>query len=195
MKKGLKIILLALVGQLSVSCLNLNNDKEEKLSLDSDFETVEINDKYSMRIPNYMKKADNLNMDASLQYQNIYKETYIIVIDENKEEFISVFKDIGEYSDSLSPLKNYKDAQLQFIGESINIGSMSEDKAIKINRLDAEKVIIDGTVEGVDYDISYFLTFIEGKETFYMIMAWTLQDKKNKYRPTFEASVKSFREL
>lgn len=191
----MRIIILSVnLVWLFISCSQITeNDKVEDLSLEEDFMSVTIKDQYSMMIPKYMKEVSNLNQDASLQYQNIYKETYIIVIDEPTDEFISVFKDLEEYNDSISVVRNYRDIQLQYLAEGIDIINMTEPESLQINGLDSEKVTIDGAVEGIDFNITYFLTFIEGSDNLYMIMAWVHEDEKEKYRGTFEQVVGSFK--
>lgn len=162
----------------------------------SSFQEANINNEYSMMLPDYLTKASNLNDDASLQYQNIFKETYIVVIDESKQEFIDTFKELGTYDDKKSPLVNYREAQINFFKEtatSMNPGS--EPKPVKINGLDAEMMDFEAKVEGVESDIYYCVSFIEGKDKLYWVMAWTMPSSKDKYKPDFEAAMKSFREI
>lgn len=196
MKHLPKLTLILFIGLLLTSCSDsLNNTIEEIVAIEDDFMPIEINDEYVINIPKHMKVANDLNDDAALQYQNIFKETYLIVIGESKEVFVSEFKELGEYNDSLSVVENYRDIQLQFLSEGMDINMQSEAKSLKINGLDAEMIEIDAQVEGIVYGISYFLTFIEGEENIYMIMAWTLEDKKEKYKPEFEKSMQSFQLL
>jgi hypothetical protein len=68
-------------------------------------------------------------------------------------------------------------------------------KKLKINGLHAASIEIDANIEGVEVPITYFLTFIEGKGKLYMIMAWTLADKKDNHRETFEQMAQSFKSL
>ncbi|NER15340.1 hypothetical protein GWK08_17935 [Leptobacterium flavescens] len=193
MKLLLKPSFLLLLCLTMTSCLNVNGDKDENLSLDRDFSEVEINNEYKIKIPKYMDKTSDLNDEASLQYQNIFKETYVVIIDESKEDLISTFKDLGEYNDSLSVVENYRDIQLSSIHENIVTSYESDFRSLNINGLDAEAFEMDGRVDGVDYDIAYFLTFIEGKEKLYMLMAWTLQDRRERYKSTYEKIASSFR--
>ncbi|PKV52724.1 hypothetical protein ATE84_4844 [Aquimarina sp. MAR_2010_214] len=193
MKNTSKLLILFVLGQLLTSCFTSNKNKNDTLFIEEDFVPVEINNQYELSVPKYMKEAHDLNDDASLQYKNIYKETYIVVIDEPKEEMISTFKELEEYNDSLSVIKNYKNIQLHILNEVIDINMTSDPKSLQISGLDAEFVEFDGKIEGLAFDISYFLTFIEGKENVYMIMAWTLKNRKEKYRKAFEMATKSFR--
>lgn len=192
MKYLLKSIFILCFALLLNACFDLPKNETENLSLGSDFNTVKVNDQYSIALPKYMKEAVNLNGDASLQYQNIFKEVYITVIDEPKQELIEIFKELDEWDDSKSVVKNYRDIQLQFLSEGIAIENRSDPRSIKINGLDAEVMDIDGKVEDVAHAIAYRLAFIEGNEKVYVIMAWTLKDKRKKLQNTFQQIIMSF---
>ena len=192
MKNTFTLSFIILFGQLLTSCLDLDENKPEDISSEKDFTSVLINNEYRIRVPKYMKKANDLNDEASLQYQNIFKETYIIVIDESKEEFISIFQELEEYDNSISTVKNYRNIQLKFFNEVLDISRQSNSKSTKIGNLNSEVLEIDAYAEDVNDEIAYFLTFIEGEEKLYMIMAWTFKSQKGKYKSTFEKMVESF---
>jgi hypothetical protein len=146
-----------------------------------------------MGIPAFMTKATALNKGASLQYQNIFKEAYVIVIDENKQEFIDTYKKLSIYDTTRSVLSNYTDAQVQSITANIEVLSQKDATTSRINGLKAATVELDANVKDVKIPITYFLSFVEGNDKLYFIMAWTLQDKKDTHRDTFSRMVKSFR--
>lgn len=184
------LILVALLLTVS-GCLGFFSKKEETPEA-ANFIEVKVNE-YAVKVPEYMKKVTNLNEEASLQFQNIFKETYVIIIGENKEEFIAAFRDLGEYDSTRSVVENYRDIQLLTTAERIDVIGQSKPEAAVINGLPAQFVQVDANVEGASKPISYFFTFIEGDENVYMIMAWTLAERKEKYRNTFTAMAKSFR--
>jgi hypothetical protein len=189
MKKLQRITSSILLLSLLYACFD-TTQKEENISVDKDFNIVKINNEYKIGIPKYMKEAKDLNDEASLQYQNIFKETYIVIIDEPIDEFVDVFKELGEYDSTLSVVENYRDVQTQFISESFQINKKSASESLKINGLDAQMMELEGTFENID--IFYNLAFVQSKEKLYMIMTWTLKNRKNKYKKTFEAMIKSF---
>lgn len=186
-------MLILFIGLIQSAC-NLSNKKEE-LSLDKDFKFIKVNNDYGIHVPDYMKETKDLNNDASLQYANVFKETYVIVIDESKDEFIDTFTELEEYDTTISPVKNYRDVQLKMLIEGMDVKYKSDPMALSVNGLNAETVELDAQVEGIKYDIGYFITFIEGTENLYMIMEWTLQNRKEKYRTTFDQIARSFRLL
>lgn len=181
------------ISLLSVSCLNTN--KTEALETD-DFNTVPIGGLYEIDVPKYMKVATDLNFEASLQYQNAYKETYIVIIDEDKQDFVDVFRQMGAYDESISVVENYGKVQAQsFIDAASTVNYRSSPGSMIINNMPAQQVEFHGRVPEVPHDIGYLLTFVEGNDDLYMIMTWTMQDDMDKYRPTFEHMANSFREL
>ncbi len=193
MKHTLKIaIFLSLILSLS-ACLDFSKfTKEEKLSLDDDFNIVKVNREYSLAIPKYMSKANDLNDEASLQYSHIFKEAYVVVIDEPKEELKEVFLEMDEWDSDKTVAANYRDIQMGFLSEGINISSQMPARALTINGMDAEIVDLEGRVADIDYDIAYKLAFVEGDEKVYMIMTWTLADKKEDFDNTYEQIITSF---
>lgn len=177
------------------SCTYLQPNKEEVLSLESDFKKVRIDGKYQLSIPNYMRKTDQLNDEASLQYNNPYKETYTIVIDENKEQFLTAIKE-NQWADSLgTPIEIYRKLQMSLLGQGIAMTSVENLEVEKIGPLNAKRTQFEGKIEGVDEKIKYLITFIEGRGDLYMIMSWTLNDFSKKYLRTYHQIADSFQEI
>ena len=72
MKKTLTFILTIFLLQ---SC---GSGEEEQI--------ITVGNNYTLSIPSFLTKVNNLNDDASLQFQHAWKEFYVIAIDESKEE-------------------------------------------------------------------------------------------------------------
>ena len=144
-----------------------------------------------------MTEATDLNAEASLQYQNIVKETYVVVIDEPKEEFIKVFTGIGLYDESMSAIENYAQFQSESLVEMMNDISDRTDLAFtESNGLKRADFTITGMVADVpDYTIYYVLGYVEGASTMYTIMGWTLESRKDRYGADLEQMVASFKEV
>lgn len=155
--------------------------------------TVEVSGDYSMDIPQHMKKTTILNEEASLQYLNVYKEMYVIVIDESKENFRDSFERLGEYDTTLSMVQNYRNVQTQLMAEHCTIMERSRPESMHINGLDAEMLTVEARVNGID--VSHLLTFVEGTDNVYFIMAWTMKSKKERYMKDFRTMAKSFKLL
>lgn len=188
-------VALAACGNTKKGNDKAGTDGTEQVDM-SDFKEVKINNEYSMMLPGYLSKATNLNDEASLQYQNVFKETYIIVIDESKEEFVDAFKEVSVYDSTQSVLANYRQTQVNYFNEAVtNMQASTEPKAMEINGMKAEMLEFEAKVEEVPSNIYYILTFIEGKDKMYMIMAWTMPKNKEKYQEDFVAAIKSFKML
>ncbi|AEM69116.1 hypothetical protein Murru_0058 [Allomuricauda ruestringensis DSM 13258] len=180
---------------LILSCTSCKNFKAEKNDSEpkiQDFNTVAINNEYQIKIPRFMKGTTGLNEEASLQYQSLLKEAYLLVIDEPKSRFEEVYRDLEQYDEQLSVIQNYRDARLKILSRTTEINSKSKPQSFKINGLSAEFMEIDANISGVSSEISYFLTFVEGSNRVYMIMAWTLKDKKTEHKKTFKTIAESF---
>jgi hypothetical protein len=190
--KFYSLILLFASTLLLFSCTPEHN-KNDKAASKVELKPVTINGEYKMDVPAFMSKATTLNEAASLQYQNIFKEAYVIVIDEEKDAFIQAYKDLSAYDTARSVISNYTDTQIQSTTSELDVISQTEIKNFKVNGLNASSIEIDANLEGVQTPITYFLSFIEGQKKLYFVMAWTLQDKKEKHRETFQEMVKTFR--
>ncbi|MEZ4874942.1 MAG: hypothetical protein R2793_05715 [Flavobacteriaceae bacterium] len=196
MKKIYYPTLLFLVTLSLTACLGNGEKSKDSKEMDpSEFKTETVAGLYEMQIPEYMKSTKDLNTDASLQFQNIYKETYIAVIDEPKQDFIDTFTEMNEYDESKSPAENYQITQMNYFTEGLTIKSQGRAQKMTINGLEAYQQEMVGKVPGIDFDIFYLMTFIEGKETLYMMMEWTLSSNEDKYKSTFEYMANSFKEL
>jgi hypothetical protein len=88
----------------------------------ADFQEQKVGHVYHVSIPDYMTKSYSLNNAASLQYLNAAKETYLIVIEDSKEQLVEAgipFSGPGDFfehfvasfadkSSEISPRQNLK---------------------------------------------------------------------------------------
>lgn len=169
---------------------------EEESGEPAPTQTVSVKD-YSLDVPEYMTEANDLNAEASLQYQNVIKETYVVVIDEPKDEFIKVFSDLGMYDESLSPLENYAQFQSESVVEMMSmVADRTDLEFTEVDGLKKASFTVTGTVADVpDLSIYYVLGYVEGATTMYTIMGWTLESRKGRYGVDLEQMVASFKEM
>ncbi|PWH82362.1 hypothetical protein DIS18_08900 [Algibacter marinivivus] len=201
-KNVLRYSLVFIIIFISTSCIqklkeaaeNISGSSKQPESISaSNFSTVTVSEQYELSVPKYMKNMPNLHDEASLEYANIFKETYTVVIEENKQNFIDTFKEFDEYNDELSPIENYKIIQKQMFREAIEDVKIEDYGLTSINSLPARQFKMSGIVDGLDF--FYLIGFVSGKENIYMIMNWTLGDRRMKYENTFEYINSSFNEL
>jgi len=155
---------------------------------------VEINSKYSLDLPDFLSKTSGLNENASLQYQNLLKEFYIIVIDESSEEFYDAIKENQEYLDYYTEdFLGYSEFVYDLIVESLYSYESTEWKDLKINNLNARQIGISGKISGLD--VYYHYTIIEGAKDYYQVLIWTLKDKLEEHKPYMDEIANSFKEI
>ncbi|WP_306349695.1 hypothetical protein [Flavobacterium sp. '19STA2R22 D10 B1'] len=154
---------------------------------------VKIKNQYAMEIPASLSVTTDLNDEASLQYQNVFKEFYIITIDEPKVELKKALAENELSSEYSADLKGYTNLLLTNVKASIKLKSMSEIEETTINGLKAQIVSIEGNLDNLD--IYWKFAFIEGKTNYYQIMAWTTMDHKMNYEKQIDKALHSFKEL
>ncbi|UBZ14191.1 hypothetical protein LDL77_00405 [Flagellimonas marinaquae] len=174
------------------ACKNFKAKENDSEPKDENFNTVGVNNEYQIEIPRFMNGTTGLNEEASLQYQSLRHEAYLLIIDEPKLGFEQVYRDLEQYDNELSVLQNYRDARIQILSRTTKIINKFNSKPFKINGLDAEFLELEAKVNGVEDEIFYFLTFVDGGEKVYMIMAWTLKNRKEEHKKTFKTIAESF---
>ncbi|WP_222984473.1 hypothetical protein [Flagellimonas meishanensis] len=193
MKQNIGICCLLILGILLGSCIDSKkNGKSPAQSAESGFQQVTVNNEYVLSLPKYMEQASGLNNEASLQYQNNTKATYTIVLSESKEGLEQLLVPKKGDNTDVSLISQYGKMQLRLLNESMKIKRKNTPSSLNINGMDAEMLEIEGAVPGVENDIFYLLTIIEGKSKIYMVMSWTLSDNKQVYSNTFDQIAKSF---
>lgn len=193
------VAMIALISFSISSCTSKPKTDEDRGSLqpDDSFQEVKINGLYSMKLPDYLTEGYDLNDEASLQYQNTKDEVYVIVLDESKEDFVSMYRDILEdYDSTKSAVDNYATKQMESIEENMEtVTSKSTIRKSKLNGCDARIVDVIGTQTGIADGMGFTVAFIEGKETLYMLMTWTFEKDKPKFQDDMDKMINSFREL
>lgn len=125
---------------------------------------------YTLDIPNYLMKTYDLNDNATLQYQNIVKEAYTIVIEDSKEEL----KYVGML------FLNPKEFLESFISEyqiDMKNRSVSRIKEFTENNNKHAQLEITWTDEEIDFFM--IVTTVETNTHFYKILCWTTDQYKN----------------
>lgn len=174
---------------LYTSCDNIKKGPENLT--EDDFRTITINNNYSLDLPNYLSKGE-LNPDASLQYMHMFKETYVVVIDENLEDAKSSLRYLEGYDAENTILDNYIEFQKESFRNDSQIISMDKPKLITINGLKAKQFNMVLNFPDLDENISYLVTFFQSQERVYMLLSWTLESRTQRYMNTFKTIANSF---
>ena len=154
-----------------------------------EWKTIEVNN-YSVELPTYLSESKQLNDDASLQYQNIFKEVYIIVIDENKKEMETSLIDNGLSEIYSNDFEGYTKLLSTNLATNVEMKNKTEKDTL-INSLQAKILKFDGKVE--DIDVFYEVVYINGIYDYYQVFSWTLLENKSKYKETIDKMVHSFK--
>lgn len=150
------------------------------------FTEVKVNNRYSLLIPDYMQACTDLHKDASLQYQNIEKDIYALVIDEKKKTMqdYSLDYDIDTYFNNIAS---------QGFSENIKDGKVSIPGRQEINGHKALIAEITGKIE--ENEVYYKLGLIETPYEFYQILVWTRAQNKEELQGDITKMIESFKEL
>lgn len=131
---------------------------------------------YTLEVPNYMTKTYDLNDVATLQYKNIVKEAYTIVIEDSKDELTAlgmIFENSTEF------LENFTN-DYQTDKEDRTLSSAREFQS---NGQPHAQVEMTWTSEEIPYYM--LVTVVETEKHFYKILCWTLLENKDKLKNNF----------
>jgi|GEM_PF-2313356 len=170
--------------------MNLLSQKAENLDINKDFQTIEVQGEYSLKVPSYMKADTALHPDASLAYQHAVKEVATLVLDEYTSEIKESLPYMDGYSDSSSFIENYTNIQLNLIAEGLLYPEFGEIHLKEIDEYPASQVWMEGRIDGMD--IAYFITCVLANEKIYFVMSYTSKEKKTKFGDTFQKIGDSF---
>ena len=152
-------------------------------------QTVKIKNQYSIELPESLSKTNDLNDDASLQYQNLYDEFYIIVIDEKTTEIDDLFTTLNKKLG----LTSYVDFIKTDYEKGMKSPVFSGIKKGKIHGLESQIISISGRYENME--VFYKIAFLKSEKYYYQVMLWTLLDKKEEHEKEMDKVIASFKEI
>ena len=177
MKNASKVLVFVLLMMMNWSC-----NRNEK------FETVTFPD-FQVDLPEYMTEVDLQNPNAQLQYGDILKEHYVLVIEERVSDLESLGFDFT--------IEDYMDFALENV-----LNTISNSKSERLNETVKNDTGIDyitykiwGTFDEEDIDVYYRLTVYKSDDNFYNLMTWCMAEDERAYEPIMDKMVKSFKEL
>lgn len=149
------------------------------------FEIKQGGHSYTMEIPDYMSRTFDLNDVATMQYKNILKETYAIVIEDDKEELQSLGMTFTSPSDFLEYFVQdyYAQAEKREVTEAIEF----ENNGYAFSQVEL-------IAETADISLFMVITAVESETHYYKILCWTLLEYKDKYEEDFKRMAKSLKD-
>ncbi len=182
MKILVRCILLICIASTFLAC-----DKKEEV------QTVSYDNEYSVELPVYLKKVNNLNKDASLQYMNSVKGLCVMMIDESKEDFFNLIKEKNNQDNYSSDLEGYSKMLIERIGENFHFIEDPIVEDVSINGMDAK--YLSFAVRIATNDFYYEIAVINGEKKYYQLYTWVPVNFKSKEQNSMKGILESFEEL
>ena len=127
------------------------------------------------------------NLEASLQYCNLFAETYGLVLTETKAEVAAAI----EKREEDCAIDDYADLMINALTLDGFIAGPA--KSVIVDGLTGVRVEMKTNIDGIK--IAYLVTFVEGETHFHQVHCWTLQSREERNMPTLVKVADSFREL
>jgi hypothetical protein len=148
---------------------------------------------FSVKVPSYLKKATELHEDAVVQYQNIIKEFYFIVIEESADAFHESIVDAELQADYPADIDGYARFVTERFTENVDEVYKKTD-LLPITISGKNGRYFEANAKMGNVDIHYHYGFIQGDTTYYQVLSWTLMNKESKYNATMLNMLQSFKE-
>ena len=137
-----------------------------------------IDGQIQVTVPSGWTESSELNDDAVLEVGNVWDELFLIVILENKRDFISV------------DLEYYSQVTTEALISDIESPEKSQPLELLIHNNRAIQYEIRGTVE--DLNIAYLHTSVEDSQNYYQVLAWTLSSQFHNKESILQDVIQSF---
>ena len=184
MKKSIFLFITTLLITLLVSSCGTSSEPKE----------IVTNDKFKLQIPGIMSPANKLNEDASMIYAHMRQELYVMVLEDTFEELETIFIESeldDEYIVDFDLFCELVSDEEE--GAFITIDDRNKLKETTINGLKARFFEDSRKLNGIN--AFYKIALIEGKDTYYQVIAWTVASRKEQHNTTLENMIYSFEEL
>ncbi len=176
--KKMKLILLGLGLVLLFNACESNIKLKQK-SFDNIFE---------IGLPDYLAKTDLDNPDAILQYGNLIKGLYAMMIYEPKTDLTAAGLD---YS-----IEDYADFNLGNIKASLENPKVQRVSTFKkVNGIDCIAYKIWGVFPEINEEMFYYLTIFKTDLNYYSFHTWTMASRESTHINVMEKMINSFKEL
>jgi uncharacterized RDD family membrane protein YckC len=122
-----------------------------------------------------------LHDEASIEVGNGWKELYLIVLRENKSDFVGM------------NLDKYSQITKEILEESLEFPETSEPSEFRINDNDAVQYEIRGISEGLE--VVFLHTSVEDGRNYYQVLAWTLNSYFRNRKTLLQEVIQSFQTM
>lgn len=132
-------------------------------------------------LPKGWKEYRKLHENAEIQAAHLRKESYVIILSENKKDF-----------DEMNLEKHSKLTRTGIL-ESLKKPTINRMPDLTISRKPALQFEISGVMNNIN--IVYIHTTVETKEYFHQILAWTLKSQYDDNKVILQKVITSFKEI
>lgn len=124
------------------------------------YEKFDVPGKFSIEVPHYMSKSDKLHPDAVFQYENQFRTTYILVLEEKAADYDNQLQAYNDFAvtDLTKRLADVKQHQV--------------DSVSTINGHAAMVTELEGGLTGER--VYYKIGVIDAGQNYYRILGWTV---------------------
>ena len=181
MKKSLNLLLVSILTVFTFTACNLKTEYKAKT----------IDSIVSIDIPTYMAYQDMENPEASLQYGNLLKEHYLMLMIETKAEIASY--ELG-YDFTL---ESYADITLENFQAAVDNPELKKLSKMPrmINGMKSFPYEMRGEFEEINENIFYYITVLESDKAFYTIYSWCLEGGEKRFKNEMKIIAKSLKEI
>ena len=142
-----------------------------------------------------MTETTSLNQEAILQYQNEFRNIFLIVLENEKNDMQTTLAEYKPDEKFDSDFDKYFDYTI-FMIENRGFGHLNKENKLtnkKINGLNAKHLQSTHlTAEGM---IHFNIALIEGTGRYYQVITWTIANKEFQNKADMEMMVDSFTEI
>ena len=168
------------LGLLLISLL-VSCDQVEQLIKQEGKPVNYLNGTFSVLKPGSWSTMDNLNDEADLQMGNLFKEAYVIVLIDNKQDFDNI------------DLQGHSDLTRSFLKEALKNYQESQRVKLDIGGHSALRYRLSGSVDSIK--IVYWHVTIETADHFHQMLLWSLPSKFGENEADFTSVIRSFKTL
>lgn len=194
MRKSVWIVLLLTCAMNS--CSSEKKEIEKNTALVDELPDARIieDSLYRIQIPNTMKLTNSLDVNASLQFSDVFREQFVTVSEFDKKDHLDRLMRNKSAKKQLSALENFSTLEYNAHMNAKSLLLESKWSTMEIDGSVFKIKAVDVEIYGASKEISYWLAFVEGKNRLYTIKLWTPKNRKHLFEESANLIIRSFRE-
>lgn len=153
-----------------------NTPAQELTFQKTDFYIYQSAGSFSLQIPDYLIEVDDISANATVQFKNIYNQTYLMVVVEQRS---------NEGNLGLHELEESFESNLLSKG-----GRLLRKELTSVDKLQAFQHEVVWAPEGAE-SFAYLITFVETQDCLFKIYSWTPASQQH-YLDDFKTIAASF---